>query len=509
MTTQEILKLCGKGEQTPVQMKERVTDAYEVGKEMVCYANERGGGMIIIGVNDKTGKINALSRTEVQEQTGLLSQIAADQVHPAVSIKTENVDIPGGQLIAVTVLEGINKPYKDNKGIVWVKNGANKRRVIDNAEIAEMMSDSGTFRQDEALVPGASFADLDQEVIKKYLANRFESVYRRRGLSIEKIQDATADELVSWAASGMTVEKLFKNAGLIRPDDGLTYAAILLFGKHTQRWLPTATVKCVSFVGNSLGGTEFRDKLDDLDADGGLLKQFDAMMSFLKRNLRNIQVESGFNSLGQLEIPIDALSEICSNALLHRSYSREAPVRLFIFDNRVEIHSPGVLPGGLQVEDVMMGTSFPRNRMVFTHGVFLLPYTGVGSGFIRVRELDDDIEVLNDEKRKEVIVTFWRGSNQESVRVTEHRGEVTKKSNQETKKVTKKSNQETKLSGKLKDIVNYCTVPRTAQEIMARLGITNQSKNRKKYIVSLVERGLLKLTIPDNPKDRHQKYVKV
>lgn len=70
MTTQEILKLCGKGEQTPVQMKERVTDAYELGKEMVCYANERGGGVIIIGVNDKTGKVNALSRTEVQERQG-------------------------------------------------------------------------------------------------------------------------------------------------------------------------------------------------------------------------------------------------------------------------------------------------------------------------------------------------------------------------------------------------------------------------------------------------------
>ena len=57
MTTQEILKLCGKGEQTPVQLKERVVDNYEVGKEMVCYANERSGGTIIIGVNDKTGEI--------------------------------------------------------------------------------------------------------------------------------------------------------------------------------------------------------------------------------------------------------------------------------------------------------------------------------------------------------------------------------------------------------------------------------------------------------------------
>lgn len=439
MTTQEILKLCGKGEQTPVQMKERVTDAYELGKEMVCYANERGGGLIIIGVNDKTGKVNALSRTEVQEQTGLLSQIATDQVHPAVSIKAENVDVPGGQLIAVTVLEGINKPYKDNKGIVWVKNGANKRRIVDNAEIAEMMSDSGTFRQDEAIIPGATIADLDMNVVKTYLIKRFEASYKSKDLTYEQIQDASADELVSLAASGMTVERLLKNFGLIRSDGGITYAAMLLFGRHPWRWLPTATVKCVSFIGNSLGGTEFRDKMDDLDADGAL-------------------------------------------------------------------------PGGLEVEDVLSGTSLPRNKMLFTHGAFLLPYSGIGSGFLRARELDDKMEVVNDTKKKEVIVTFWRGSNQERVRVTEFGNGVTKKSNGAQQKVTESSNgvapSKVKLPGKEQDIINFCTVPRTAAEILSRMGLTNQTKNRKKHINPLVEQGRLKLTIPDKPNDPNQKYVK-
>ena len=155
-----------------------------------------------------------------------------------------------------------------------------------------------------------------------------------------------------------------------------------------------------------------------MDADGGILVQYEAMMSFLKRNLRSVQVEPGFNTLGQLE----------------------APIRLFIFDNRVEIHSPGALPGGLQVEDVMTGTSLPRNKTLFTHGAYLLPYSGIGRGFLRVRELDDKVEVVNDTKKKEVIVTFWRESNQEN-----------------------------KLSGKIKDIVNFCTVPRTAQEIMTLL----------------------------------------
>lgn len=360
-------------------------------------------------------------------------------------------------------------------------------------------------------------ADLDQKIIKTYLRTRFEASFKAKKITYEQMEDASADELVGIAISGMTVEHLFKNFGLIRPNNGITYAAMLLFGKHTQRWLPTATVKCVSFIGNSQGGTEFRDKMDDAEADGGLLVQYNAMMSFLKRNLRNVQVDPDFNSLGQLEIPIGALSEICSNALLHRSYSREAPVRLFIFDNRVEIHSPGILPGGLQVEDVLTGTSFPRNKMVFTHGAFLLPYTGVGSGFIRVRELDEKIEVLNDEKRREVIVTFWRESNQESVRGD---GESVRPSVRVTDESDRGNGESVRpgdgpgvrakdaLTGKELDIVNYCTVPRTSKEILARVGVSYHSKNLAKYVKSLVNRGLLKLTIPETPNDPNQKYVK-
>lgn len=233
--------------------------------------------------------------------------------------------------------------------------------------------------------------------------------------------------------------------------------------------------------------------MDDLDADGGILIQYEAMMAFLKRNLHNVQVDSDFNSPGQLEIPVGALSEICSNVLLHRSYSWEAPIRMFVFDNRVEIHSPGALPGGLEVEDVLSGTSLPRNKMLFTHGAFLLPYSGIGSGFLRARELDDQMEVVNDTKKKEVIVTFWRGSNQERVRVTEFGNGVTKKSNGAQQKVTESSNgvapSKVKLPGKEQDIINFCTVPRTAAEILSRMGLTNQTKNRKNTLILLWSKG--------------------
>ena len=166
----------------------------------------------------------------------------------------------------------------------------------------------------------------------------------------------------------------------------------------------------------------------------------------------------------------------------------------------------------MDFEDVLSGKYLPLNKMLFTHGAFLLPYSGIGSGFLRARELDDKMEVVNDTKKKEVIVTFWRGSNQERVRVTEFGNGVTKKSNGAQQKVTESSNgvapSKVKLPGKEQDIINFCTVPRTAAEILSRMGLTNQTKNRKKHINPLVEQGRLKLTIPDKPNDPNQKYVK-
>jgi len=126
-------------------------------------------------------------------------------------------------------------------------------------------------------------------------------------------------------------------------------------------------------------------------------------------------------------------------------------------------------------------------------GDSLLPYSGVGSGFLRVRELDDKVEIVNDTKKMEVIVTFWRESNQESVRPGDRPGVRAK----------------AVLTGKELDIVNYCTVPRTSKEILARVGVSYHSKNLAKYVKSLVSKGFLKMTIPDKPNDPNQKYVKV
>ena len=184
----------------------------------------------------------------------------------------------------------------------------------------------------------------------------------------------------------------------------------------------------------------------------------------------------------------------------------KAPVRIFIFDNRVEIHSPGALPYGLTIDDIKAGTSMPRNMFLFNNAIYLLPYTGVGSGITRALDEDINVTFMNNDKAQEFVITVWR----------EESNQVEGESNQVGNQVEEKSNQvqdsdtpKVSLSNKQRDIVNFCSVPRTTKEILDRIGVSMHSKNRERYITSLVAAGYLQMTNPENPTASNQKYKKV
>ena len=171
---------------------------------------------------------------------------------------------------------------------------------------------------------------------------------------------------------------------------------------------------------------------------------------------------------------------------------------------------------------------------LFTNANYLLPYTGAGSGVRRALAYDPNVVFSNGVKDREIthtanefVIIIPRNSNQ----ATDNSNQVQGKSNQATdnngNQVQDKSNQAAdnngnqvqgksnqartnlvtrKLTKKEEDIRNFCSVPRTAQEIMDRLKITNQSKNRHKYITALIDIGVLERTIPDRPNDPNQKY---
>ena len=527
MTTEDILRLRDQGEVSKVQFKERILDKYDIGCELVAMSNYRGG-QLVIGIHDKTGEFNPLSYAEVQETTNMLGNIASENVVPSILLDIDTAQVEGGSVVVATIKEGNNKPYHDNKGIVWIKNGADKRKVFDNAELAEMMSECGSFAPDEAVVKDATLDDLDEDTLKVFLQNRFSIVLEKKGLVGDALREASLDDIANAIAKGHNLNKLMRNLRFIRPDGSLTVAAMLLFGKYTQRWLPVMTAKCISFVGNHIGGKQFRDKVNDADMEGNLLHQFETIMAFFTRNLKNVQVEKEFNSLGKLEIPYSSLVEFVVNALVHRSLNWNAPIRIFIFDNRVEIHSPGILPNGLQVEDITNGTSMPRNNFLFSNAIYLLPYTGAGTGIQRALEDGLQVEFKNDERTHEFLIIIERKKDLDTVQANSDTDLDTIQTNSGTNLDTVQANSDTdldtvqanpdtdldtvpqrrKLTNKEKDIIQFCSVPRSAKEILDRVGVSSHTKNREKYVTSLVEAGYLEMTNPDNPNASNQKYRK-
>lgn len=223
--------------------------------------------------------------------------------------------------------------------------------------------------------------------------------------------------------------------------------------------------------------------------------------------------------------------EFTVNSLVHRSLNMKAPVRIFIFDNRVEIHSPGALPNGLTIDDIKAGTSMPRNMFLFNNAIYLLPYTGVGSGIIRALDEDINVTFMNNDKAQEFVITVWREeSNQVEGESNQVGNQVEEKSNQVQDSDTRlrqsgidldtsendldtqlrhSDTPKVSLSNKQRDIVNFCSVPRTTKEILDRIGVSMHSKNRERYITSLVAAGYLQMTNPENPTASNQKYKKV
>ena len=155
----------------------------------------------------------------------------------------------------------------------------------------------------------------------------------------------------------------------------------------------------------------------------------------------------------------------------------------------------------------------PRNMFLFNNAIYLLPYTGVGSGITRALDEDVNVSFMNNDKAQEFVITVWREeSNQVEGESNQVGNQVEEKSNQVQDSDTRLRHSDTKkvsLSNKQRDIVNFCSVPRTTAEIMERLGLSNQTKNRERYITSLVTAGYLQMTNPDNPTASNQKYKKV
>lgn len=385
MNAIELLDIISAGETSKVQFKQEMDDD-KFAAEMIAMSNSKGG-IILVGVKDKTGEVIGLTYDQLQSYNNRLANIANDKIKPQIFISTEVVTISSetgeNKILVVYLDEGTNKPYKDNSGTIWVKQGADKRRLIDNNEIMRLFQQSGKVYIDEMVIPNTTIADVDKAKVEKYI-----KAIQKTGSEVEVEID----------------EKLLVNLNIMK-DNKLTLGGLEFFSKNPQKHRPAFCIKAISFFGNSIGGSSYRDSKD---IEGTIPEMFDQAMGFLTANLRSLQADQNFNTVGQLEISKIALEELLQNALTHRDYSKNSPIRIMIFDDRVEIVSPGALPNSLTVENIKMGNAVVRNNLMVSYCSKLMNYRGFGSGITRALENQPNIELINDVDGEQFIVRIPR-----------------------------------------------------------------------------------------------------
>ena len=386
MNASEIINIIKSGETSKVQFKREIDNQEKIAAEMVAMSNAKGG-MIIFGVEDKTGTIIGLDYGSLQNIGNRVATIANDLVKPQIYITTEVITIDSEteqkKVLLVSVDEGIAKPYKDHNGTIWMKQGADKRKLTDNSEILRLFQQSKTAFVDEMLVAGTSIADVDKEKVNHYIARILHD---------------------SEECENIPEDLLYKNLNIINHTN-LTLGGLLFFSKNPQKYRPVFCVKAISFYGNSMGGVHYRDSRDII---GVIPELFRESMLFFKQNLKHEQKGQNFNSVGILEISEIALEELVQNALIHRDYTQNAPIRLMTFDNRIEIVSPGCLPNSLTVEKIKLGTAIVRNNLLASYSSKLIRYRGFGTGIIRALKEQPDIEFVNDVEGNQFIVKIPR-----------------------------------------------------------------------------------------------------
>ena len=369
METVELLEIAARGEDSRHQFKDDVTNAASLAGEMVALANS-GGGKIFIGIADD-GTIHAHDAPHVRRLNQLIGNAASTLVRPPINPLTENVPVASGVVVVVTIADGISKPYMDNNGVIWVKTGSDKRRVTAREELQRMFQTAQLVHGDDVPISGTSIADIDLDYFRRFFRSRYEQDLEEQGQSLAQV---------------------LSNMRLLS-DGALTVSGILLFAKDPQVFLPVFHAKAVCYPGNDIHATTY---LDSADIVGRIQTQFEEGLSFILRNLRREQMDQGINTTGEVEIPRIVLEELMANALIHRDYFVSAPIRVFVFDDRVEIISPGHLPNNLTVANIRSGNSNIRNPILTSYATKLLPYRGLGTGILRALREYPSIDFVDD-----------------------------------------------------------------------------------------------------------------
>ena len=317
--TQNIKNLISKEESENLEFKSSLSESKEIIQTISAFVN-KSGGEIIIGISDNKKILgNQIGRATMEDLANRIKENTDPKQFPEIKIKK----IDNKKIIIIKVEESESKPIFAF-GRAYKRVGKTNQRIFSE-EIRKMSIKTEKIYWDEQICKGAKLDDIDEKKIRWYLKQRKNA----RNIS-GKIKIPT--------------NKLLRNIKALKGTKP-TNAGILFFGKFPQKFFPNARLRLVKFKGTKVTNPT----IDTIDCEGTIWEMINMTEDFIKKNIRLLseRTEKSFKRETKFEYPIKALREAIINALIHRDYLETGDVRVFIFDNRFEVISPGTFPNGI------------------------------------------------------------------------------------------------------------------------------------------------------------------
>ena len=326
-----------KGEGKTIEFKETLPSKNQIAKTVVAFSNT-AGGKIIVGIKDKSKITKGITEEQATCWPDIISNVIYDQCYPNVIPEISIIPFQDKILLLIDIYPGSLKPYylkkKGREHGVYIRVGASNR-IADPDMIQELERQRMNISYDEQTLHLYSSDDLDLQK----LSNDFYKL-------IEKKLEF----------SDFLNFKLLKKQQNYHP----TVGGMLLAPKNNIPEFEYACIKAARFK-----GLEMDEFIDQKEFCGPLYEQINMAMNFAKQYIAKNGKIQGVQRIDKYEIPLSAIREALINAVVHRDYSlKGSDIKFAIFDDRIEITSPGALPKSIEIEDIISGRSEIRNNVI-------------------------------------------------------------------------------------------------------------------------------------------------
>ncbi|MSU00229.1 ATP-binding protein [Tissierella pigra] len=384
LSQQDLIEIISKGENPYIEFKEEKIRPNDLAGEIVSFANMEGG-TIIIGVSDD-GIIKGVFAEDIEEK---IMNICRNNCIPNIIPIYKEININGLKVVVLTIPKGINKPYYTVDNKYYIRVGTTKR-IASREELMRLFQASGAVHFDISSVEGTTKKDINMDLIRDYFLkyNMFD-LY-------EETEEA--------------VDRILVNADILK--EGIntkecTVGGLLIFGKKVEDKLPQSGISFAHFKGNDI--TE--ELIDKKQIVGNLPDIVEQSLVIIKNNIKTPSTIVGALREEKETYPSVVLREALVNAVVHRNYSIiGSKIRILMFSDRIEFHSPGKLPNTVTIDKMKIGVSYSRNPFLVKYMENLRYIDQLGRGIPMIIKNMKDLGAREPELREigeEFVLTIY------------------------------------------------------------------------------------------------------